>query len=617
MFDLEKQLKNLPEQPGVYLMHDKDDVIIYIGKAKILKNRVRQYFTDSKNHGAKVRAMISHIAWFEYIVTDSELEALVLECNLIKKHRPHYNILLKDDKHYPYIKINMNEPYPKLTVTRSMKNDGARYFGPYSGMGPVRSTLDVIKSVFLIPTCKKKFPKDIGRTRPCLNRQIGRCFAPCTGEVSGEDYREVFENICSFLDGKADDLISLLENQMNNASEALEFEKAAQLRDKINGVRSVIQKQKIVSDKMTNQDVCAFRCYDGRAFVEMFFVRSGRVTGRQSYTINDISDMSDVQIMSEFTKRFYTEAAYIPKEIILMCDIEQRELFESYLTERLKSKVSVRVPVRGEKAALIKMVLKNCDLSIENYKLTTLKKQANINALTSLAGYIGLEKTPLRIESCDISNISGTSNVGVVVTFKNGVYEPSLLRKFQIKSFEGANDYMAMSEVFTRRIKRAYDEENKINEGKMEKSKAKFLPLPDLILLDGGKGHVHAIEKVFDELNVKIPLFGMVKDDRHSFRALTDGKKEIILPKNSPAFNMVFSISEQVHDSAIKYHIKMRGKKGLSSEISNIDGVGDVKRRKLIKYFKSIDNIARADTQDLIKAGIDKKTAKNIYEYFN
>ncbi|MBE7026780.1 MAG: excinuclease ABC subunit UvrC [Ruminococcaceae bacterium] len=617
MFDLKKQLKNLPEQPGVYLMHDKDDNIIYIGKAKILKNRVRQYFNSSKSHSPKVRAMVNHIAWFEYIVTDSELEALVLECNLIKKYKPHYNILLKDDKHYPYIKVTMNEEYPKLAITRAMKNDGARYFGPYSGMGPVRQVLDVIKKIFLIPTCKRVFPRDIGKARPCLNCQINKCFAPCTGKVSQTEYREVFNNICSFLEGKTDELVGVLEKNMNDAANVLDFEKAALARDKIAAIKAITQKQKIVSDKMANQDVIAFKCYDGKAFIEVFFIRNGRVLGRKSCVIDDIDELSDTEIMSEFLKQFYTDATYIPNEIICQCETQEADLFVGWLSKRLGKKLVFSVPVRGEKAALVKMVQKNADLSIENYKLNMLKKETNKNTLEKLAEYIHLETAPKRIESYDISNISGTSNVGVMIAFKNGAYDSSLTRKFQIKSFEGSDDYMAMSEVVYRRIIRAKDEENKIQQGVLEKSKAKFLPLPDLILLDGGKGHVNTIKHVLEKEDVSIPLFGMVKDDKHHFRALTDGDIEITLPKNSPVYNLVCAISEKVHETAISYHAKMRGKKGLSSELSNINGIGEVKRKKLMRVFKSIDNIANAGLDELISAGIDKRSAQNVYDYFN
>ncbi len=598
-------------------MHDKDDNIIYIGKAKVLKNRVRQYFMAQKSHGAKVRAMVSHIAWFEYIVTDSELEALVLECNLIKKHKPHYNILLKDDKHYPYIKVTISEPYPRLTVTRSIKPDGARYFGPYSGMSVVRDTLDVIKKIFLIPTCKRVFPRDIGKGRPCLNYQINKCFAPCRGEVSQGDYKKVFLDICSFLEGKTDALCDMLERNMNIASQKLEFERAAELRDKLNSLKSAAQKQKIVSGKMENQDIVAFKCYDSKAFFEIFFVRCGRISGRKSFVTNDIDELCDTQIMSEFLKQFYSDAPYIPGEIISSCDIDDKELFVAWLTSRLNKKLIFTVPKRGDKAALIRMVEKNVDLSIDDYKLNMLKKEVNKNALIKLKEYIGLSKTPKRIESYDISNISGTSNVGVMITYKNGVYDASCVRKFRIKSFEGSDDYMAMAEVIKRRIIRAKDEENKISQGTLKKGDAKFLPLPDLILLDGGKGHVNTILRVLADLDADISLYGMVKDDRHSFRALTDGKHEIDIPKNSPAYNLVCSISEKVHEVAIGYHRKLRGKKGLSSELSNIDGVGDVKRKKLMRYFKSIDNIANASIEELISSGIDKKTAKSVYDYFN
>lgn len=617
MFDLKKHLANLPQQPGVYLMHDMDDKIIYIGKAKVLKNRVRQYFMASKNHSAKVRAMVSHIAWFEYIVTDSELEALVLECNLIKKHKPHYNILLKDDKHYPYIKVTMNDAYPRLFVTRSMKNDGARYFGPYTGMGVVRTTLDVIKRIFLIPTCKREFPRDIGKGRPCLNYQIRKCFAPCTGGLSRGDYRAVFEQICSFLEGRADELTASLEKEMRAASAALEFEKAADLRDKLSALRAAVQKQKIVSDRMINQDIAAFVCCDDRAFVDIFFVRSGRVTGRQSHRLDGVGEMSDAEIMGEFLKRFYSESAFVPDELIVQCDIEERELFVEWLSGRLGRKLQFTVPQRGEKLALVKMAFKNAQISIENYKLEQLKKESQANTLVKIAEYLGLPKAPVRIESYDISNISGTSNVGVMVVFKNGVHNASLHRKFRIRSFEGQDDYMAMSEVIERRLGRAAAEREKIEQGTLDVAKAKFLPLPDLILLDGGKGHVHTIAKVLEKAGADIPLWGMVKDERHRFRALTDGEREVTLPKNSDALRLIGAVSEQVHETAIAYHTKLRGKKGLSSELSGIAGIGEKRRKKLMKYFKSIDGIAQASLDELEAAGLDKKSAKNVYDYFN
>lgn len=617
MFDLKKQLKNLPDQPGVYLMHDKDDKIIYIGKAKVLKNRVRQYFMASKNHTAKVRAMVSHIAWFEYIVTDSELEALVLECNLIKKHKPHYNILLKDDKHYPYIKVTMNEPYPKLGVTRVMKNDGARYFGPYTGMSVVRGTLDVIKRIFLIPTCKREFPRDIGKGRPCLNYQIHKCFAPCTGQVSQEDYRAVFVQICSFLEGRQDELTHLLEEKMEKAAAALEFERAAEYRDQLAALRAVTQKQKIVSDRMANQDIAAFACYDDKAFIDIFFVRGGRVTGRQSHRIDGVGEMSDAEIMGEFLKRFYAGAAYIPDELIVQCDIEERDLFVEWMSARLGHKLTFTVPQRGDKSSLIKMALKNVELSIGNYKLDQLKKESQAGTLAKLQEYLALPALPNRIESYDISNIAGTSNVGVMVVFKNGVHDASLHRKFQIRSFEGQDDYMAMAEVLTRRLGRAANEEDKIAQGVLEREKAKFLPLPDLILLDGGKGHVHAIAKVLEQAGVSIPLWGMVKDDKHRFRALTDGEREVTLPKNSDAFRLVGTVSEQVHETAIRYHTKLRGKKGLASELSNIEGIGETRRKRLMKHFKSINSIAQAGVDELMTAGLDKRSAQNVYDYFN
>lgn len=616
-FDLKKQLKNLPDAPGVYLMHDKDDTVIYVGKAKVLKNRVRQYFQSSKNHTGKVRAMVSHIAWFEYIITDSELEALVLECNLIKKYKPHYNILLKDDKHFPYLKVTMQEAYPRLIVTRRMENDGARYFGPYTGMTVVKNTLDVIKRIFLIPTCGRKFPDDIGKGRPCLNYQIKKCFAPCRGDIDPEEYRKVFSDICSFLEGKQDDLIEGLTENMNQAAQNLEFEKAASLRDKIASIQAVSQKQKIVSSSMADQDIVAFVCYDDKAFVEIFFVRYGRVIGRQNFRMDAIGELSDSEIMGEFLKQFYSSAVNFPTQLIISHEIEDSEVFAQFLSSRRGRKVEITVPKRGDKVSLIRMVERNARQAVEDYKLNRLKKQLNDGALEKLAGYLGLDAPLHRIESYDISNISGTSNVGAMVVFEDGVSAPNKYRKFRIKTVEGQDDYSSMAEVIYRRFSHAMREREQIEQGQLELEKAKFLPMPDLILLDGGKGHVSAVGKTMAELGVSVPLFGMVKDDHHRFRALTDGVREINLPKNSAAYSLVGNISEQVHKTAIEYHVKLRGKKGISSELANIDGIGTTRRKLLLKKFKSLEAIASAGVDELVDAGLDRRSAANVFDYFH
>ncbi len=617
MFDFDLQLKKLPEEPGVYLMHDKSDSVIYVGKAKNLKNRVRQYFMQSKNHSVKVRAMVSHVAWFEYIITDSELEALVLECNLIKKHKPHYNILLKDDKHYPYIKVTMNAPYPRITATRTMLPDGAKYYGPYSGMGVVRQTLDLIKKIFLIPTCKRNFPQDIGKGRPCLNFQIHKCFAPCRGEVSQAEYKKVFEQICMFLDGKSDAVVQNLEVQMHKAAEAMEFEKAAQKRDCIAAIRAVNERQKIISDAQTDRDVADFLSYDDKAFFEMFLIRGGRMTGRQSFRIDGVSEMTDGEIMTEFLKRYYTETSILPCEIILGCAPEEAEMLSQYLSALRGKKVHLTVPVRGEKKQLVGMLLKNIQNAVDDYKIGELKRATERDVLEKLAEYANLKVLPRRIESYDISNTGGTGTVGVMVVFENGVVSKAAKRNFRIQSIEGQNDYGAMQEVICRRMQRAQAELSAIAAGTLDKKDAKFLPLPDLMLIDGGTGHVNAVREALVPFAPDFAVLGMQKDDRHRFSALMDGQVEIELPNNSAAYRLIGAICEETHNAAIGYHKKVRKQNAFRSELSEISGVGAVRRKQLMRAFGSLDAVSKASVEELLKAGLDKRSAQNVYDYYH
>lgn len=616
MFDIKANLKKLPALPGVYIMHDKDDKVIYVGKAKILKNRVKQYFGPIDKLPSRTQAMVSKVSWFEYIVTDSELEALVLECNLIKKHRPRYNVLLKDDKNYPYIKVTVNEEYPRLIVTRKMENDGARYFGPYTGMATVKNTIEVIRRIFKIPTCSRRFPKDIGKQRPCLNFQIKRCMGVCTGQIDKDRYKEVFLDICDFLQGDHQKIIAQLTEQMNKRAAELDFEAAAQIRDKIYAINQISEKQKIVSDLGADQDVCAFVCYNDIAFFEVFFIRAGRINGRSSYRLDKIGELSDSQIMSAFIKQFYAKAAYIPSALILQQDIDEKEVTLEWLSDMRGRRVKIEVPKRGDKLALVKMVLKNANMALKDYKLLKLKDKTNEDILTKLSEYLGLSKLPSRIEGYDISNIAGADNVGAMVVFTDGVNRPELLRKFSIKTVSGADDYMSMKEMLWRRIMRAKDEQKKTDLGELDKNKAKFLPLPDLILVDGGKGHVSSAKKVLEELGVNIAVFGMVKDERHRTRALTDERKEIALPKNSAVFALIGRIQEEVHRVAIGYHKSLRTKKGVISELSSIEGIGEVRRKLLLKRFKTIDAIRNASIDELTDAGLDTKSAKNVYNHF-
>ncbi|MCR4692815.1 MAG: excinuclease ABC subunit UvrC [Firmicutes bacterium] len=619
MFNIEEELKNLPASPGVYIMHNSDGEIIYVGKAKILKNRVRQYFQKNKNHSPKVLAMVSNIAYFEYIVTDTEIEALVLECNLIKKHKPKYNILLKDDKHYPYIKVTINEDYPRIFMSRTLENDGAKYFGPYAGMQTVKGTIDIVQKIFKPPLCRRKFPEDIGKGRPCLNYHIDKCFAPCIyGKVSKDEYRRVFFDICSFLEGKHRDLLSKLTEEMLNASKNTQFERAAVIRDKISAIKHFEERQKIINtDKQTDTDIIAFCPLNDKIFAEIFFVRVGRIMGRKSYRIDDVKNSEISEVLSDFIKQFYLDAESIPNEILLQETASEVDLISDWLSQKKGKRVSILVPKKGNKKSLIDMVHKNAEISAENYRISGLKLFENKNKISSeLAKKLKLEKPPVRIESYDISNIQGEDNVASMVVFVNGKPSKKDYRNFKIKSFDGANDYLAMQEVIYRRFRHAKEEETQIEEGKLLEENAKFLPYPDLILLDGGKGQMSAVSQIMETMDLEIPVFGMVKDNRHRTRGLLSKDGEISLLPTDLIFKFITNVQDEVHRAAIGYHRKKRSEHLTKSELDGIKGVGKVKKGKLLSYFKSVENIKNADLDALINV-VDKSTAKNIYEYFN
>lgn len=618
MFNLEEELKNLPELPGVYIMHNSDDEIIYVGKAKILKNRVRQYFQTNKSHSQKVLAMVSNIAYFEYIVTDSEVEALVLECNLIKKHRPKYNILLKDDKQYPYIKVSINEDYPKIYMTRTLKKDGAKYFGPYTGMQPVRTALEIVQKIFKPPLCSRKFPEDIGKGRPCLNYHINNCFAPCIkGKVSRDEYRQIFFDICSFLEGNHKKLLEEMHSEMLDASKNMEFEKAAALRDKIEAVRRFEEKQKIINTgHQIDTDIIASARLGCKSFIEVFFVRSGKISGHVNYRIEETADIDDGEVLSDFTKQFYTETDNIPKEILVEFEINDSDVISAWLTEKKSGKVNIISPKKGEKKQLVAMVHKNAEIAAENYRINNLKYNESKNKISEeIAKKLSMEKVPVRIESYDISNISGSDNVASMVVFVNGKPSKKDYRQFKIKSFEGANDYLAMQEVIYRRFRHAAEEEKQIDEGKLSVGEAKFLPLPDLILLDGGKGHISAVAEIMEAIDCDVPVYGMVKDGKHRTRGLLSEKGEIELSPLDSVFKFITRLQDEVHRSAISYHRKLRSKNLTKSELDGIKGVGEVKKAQLLKHFASVDNIKRASFEELC-AAVDKRTAADVKAYF-
>ena len=612
MFDLKSSLKLLPDLPGVYLMHDKDDTIIYVGKAKNLKNRVRSYFIKNKSHTPKVEKMVKNVAWFEYIITTTELEALILECTLIKKHMPFYNILLKDDKTYPYIKVTMNEKYPKMYAVRKKEKDKAKYFGPFSGMGVVKDMNEIVKNIFMIPTCRLSFPKDIGKYRPCINAQIGKCFAPCGGGVSQEEYYDVFLNVCKFLSGDHGELLADMERKMQEYSKNLEFEKAAHERDKINSVKRFEARQKVVSEKWVNRDVISFDCCANRAFFAVLFVRKGRVVAHKNMSAAGYGDFDDAEIACEFLKSFYSQTDDLPDEIIIKTSPDDSLLLAEWLSERKGKKVLITAPQRGEKLALITMAGANVMQSINRYKEENLKEKKEKIRIEAMKEKLSLPKVPIRIESYDISNTGDSDRVGVMCVFENGIYSAKKSRYFKIKYVSGQDDYACMSEVITRRINRA-KEEIKNN---VPLNKAAFLPLPDLILLDGGSSHVSTIKKTVSDLGENISIWGMAKDDKHTFSFFTDAQNNVYPSKNSEVYKLAYTISERVHKSAIEYHRKLRSKSAFKSELDNIAGIGPKRRNMLLAKFKSIENIQKASESELTDAGLDKKSAQNVLLYF-
>lgn len=600
VFDIQEQLKKLPAEPGVYLMKDENDKIIYVGKAISLKNRVRQYFQSSKNHSSKVKSMVKNIKSFEYIITDSELEALILECNLIKKYRPKYNVLLRDDKTYPYIKVTVNEDYPRVLKVRRVVRDKAKYFGPYTNVEAVNDTLDVIRNIYPIRTCNVDIERAIkNNMRPCLNLHIKRCVGPCTGNVSKEEYNKMIEEILLFLSGKEETLIEILKEKMNKCSIEFNFEEAALYRDKIINLQDMMQKQKIdVSTEDVNQDIIAMAYDDEEACVQSFFIRHGKIVGREHFILEGTKDSSKEAILSSFVKQFYMKAEYIPKEIIIECEIEDQVVLEEWLSNIKGQKVFIRVPQKGDKKSLISMVKKNAMEYLEKFSnLNKRKYERSEGALIELAEVLGLEESPRRIESYDISNIQGVDSIGVMVVFTNGIKDKKEYRRYKIKTVEGPNDYDSMAEILDRRLQKG--------------------DFADLILLDGGKGQVSAVQKVFDKYGIDIPLWGMYKDDKHRTKGLICASKEIELDKTSNLYRFVASIQEEVHNYAISYHRSLRNKSLTKSSLDDISGVGEKRKKALLSHFKSIEDIKNASVEELSKVeGLNKSVAENIYDYF-
>ena len=609
MFHIEEELKKLPDSPGVYLMKDHTGHIIYVGKAINLKNRVRQYFQSSKNHSIKVKKMVQHIASFEYIITRSEVEALVLECNLIKKYDPKYNIRLKDDKTYPYIKVNVQDPFPKMTVVRQMKKDGARYFGPYTNTAAMWEIVELVKNTWPLRTCSRNLPKDIGKERACLNCHIGKCMAPCEGKISQSDYREMIDEVISFLNGNYKEVIKKLQEEMIQASEALQFERAATLRDQIMAIEKIEQKQTATLSSMLDQDVIAFAKSPEDTLVQVYFVRQGKLVGREHFYLDGTEDEKIEEIFRDFLVQFYANATFIPKEIVIERTPNELEVLESYLTEKRGSKVQIIVPQKGQRHGLMELASKNAEVTLSQFGEHIKKEQERTQgALEEIQNAIGLEKLPYRMEAYDISNTQGIQSVGGMVVFEGGKPKKSDYRKFKIKSIFGPNDYGSLEEVLDRRFNRMKTEE----EGNS------FTKMPDLILMDGGKGQVSVAEKVMARYQLSIPICGMVKDDRHRTRGLLYEGEEVFLDPRSEGFKLITRIQDEVHRFSIEYHKKLRSKAQVQSILDEIPGIGKERKKRLITHFKSVENLRNASLEDIEACeGIPQNVARNIYQYFH
>ncbi len=613
---IKEKLKNLPMTPGVYIMKNSEGRVIYVGKSKVLKNRVSQYFQNTSSHTPKTLAMVEKVKDFDYILTDTEAEALALECNLIKKYRPRYNILLKDDKQYPYIKITMNEDFPRIIMTRQVSRDGSLYFGPYMSAFMVKETLDVIKKVFQIRSCTKNLPRDIGKSRPCLLYHLKQCSAPCDGKISKEDYREIFHRIENVLKGNNKEIINELEEKMYKASNDMEYEKAASYRDKIESIKAIGERQKVTSAKNDSRDVIGAYCEKDECSIQIFYIREGKMIGTEHFVFTTKgAPLSET--IEAFIKQFYYASTAIPKEILIPDRFDEMEDVEKWLSGNCGHKVYLTIPQKGEKLRLLEMVSKNAEESFKIHKFKRDKEESDGNKILSeLCEILSLKSVPYRIESYDISNISGADSIGAEIVYVNAKPCRKLYRKYNIKTVSGADDYKSMQEVIRRRMIESYIEEEKIATGEMEKGKEKFLPRPDLILLDGGRGHVNAIRQVMAEFQEDIPVFGLVKNEKHQTRGLTDENGEFPLDKNSELFKFITCMQDEVHLFAITAFRKKHEKSLANSELENIKGIGKERRKKLLKYFGSVHKIKKA-SYDELSIVLDKKSAENVFNYFN
>ena len=613
MFIIEEELKKLPAKPGVYIMHGEKDEIIYVGKAISLKNRVRQYFQSSRNKGAKIERMVTHITRFEYIITDSELEALVLECNLIKEHRPKYNTMLKDDKSYPFIKVTVNEPYPRVLFARRMKKDKARYFGPYTSGGAVKDVIELVRKLYQVRSCNRNLPRDTGKDRPCLYYHMKQCKAPCQGYISQEEYRKNINKVIKFLNGYFQDTISELMEKMQKASEEMRYEDAMEYRDLIRSIEKIGERQKITGYGQEDRDIIAVAMdesedlRDQDAVVQVFFIRDGKLIGRDHFYLRVAKGDTKSQVLSSFLKQFYAGTPFIPSEIMLQSEIEDAEIIEEWLTTRRKQKVHIRVPKKGTKEKLVELALENARMVLSKDRERIKREEGRtIGAVHEVEEWLGL-KNVVRMEAYDISNISGFESVGSMVVYEKGRPKRSDYRKFKIKWVQGPNDYASMEEVLTRRFTHE-------SNGEFDS----FARLPDLILMDGGRGQVNIALKVLNDLGIRIPVCGMVKDDHHRTRGLYFNNVEIPIDTSSEGFRLITRIQDEAHRFAIEYHRSLRSKEQVHSILDDIPGIGDTRRKALLRKFKSVENIRDASEEELAQTeSMNAGSARQVYEFFH
>lgn len=616
-FNIEEELKKLPGSPGVYLMHDASEEIIYVGKAISLKNRVRQYFQSSRKRTPKIEQMVSHISYFEYIVTDSELEALILECNLIKEHRPKYNTMLKDDKTYPYIKVTVGEDFPRVLFSRDMKKDKSKYFGPYTSAGAVKDTIELLRKIYHIRTCNRSLPKEIGNGRPCLNYHIKQCDGPCMGYLSKEKYRENVDMMLKFLNGSYSEVLKMLEKKMYEASNDMNFEAAAEYRDLITSVKGVSQKQKITSDEGLDRDVIAYAADGADAVVQVFFIRQGKLMGREHFFVN-IAMEEGKDIISSFLKQYYSGTPFIPKEILIQEEVREMDVIAQYLTDIRGSKVNILIPKKGQKEKMVELAAKNAKMVLDVDRDKVKREDARtIGAISDIFNLLGIEShNDYRIEAYDISNTAGFQSVGSMIVYENGKPKRNDYRKFKIKTIEGPNDYGSMKEVLTRRFIHGLQEKQERGEEDGDLTD-RFARFPDLIMMDGGLGQVNIALEVLNELGINIPVCGMVKDDHHRTRALVYQEVELPIDTHSESFRLITRIQDEAHRFAIEYHKSLRGKAQIHSVLDDIEGIGPTRRKALMKYFSDISRIKSATVEELTAVpSMNEKSAQSVYDFF-